>query len=143
MSIIDASERYQQERRPLILVGGKSFGHGTGQEWAAKATKLLGIQAVLAESFAPLFRTNLIRVGVLPLLLKTGLTVADLNFNGEETIHFAGLPEIDRFPGDIMMTIERRDDVERYMVICDIKSSVEMDIYRSGSIWSMIAKSSL
>ena len=143
LSVFDAAERYHRDGTPLILVGGKNFGYGSGQEWAAKSTKLFGIKAVLAESFAPLFRVNLLRVGVLPLVLKSGVSVADLKLDGEETIHFAGMPEIDHLPGEVMMTIERHDGVERYMVVCDIKTNEELEIFRSGSVWAALLKSSL
>ncbi|MGE4351293.1 MAG: aconitase family protein [Bdellovibrionales bacterium] len=136
MTIFDAAERYATEGTQPILVGGQNMGHGTGQEWAAKILRLMKVPVVLAESFDPIFQANLVRVGIMPLQLKTGVTLTELQFTGEETISFAGLSDIDHIPAEAMMTIERKDGVDRYMVLCGLKTNEEIDIYRNGSLWA-------
>ena len=91
MSIYDAAMRYQSEGRPLVVVAGKEYGTGSSRDWAAKGTKLLGVRAVIAESFERIHRSNLIGMGVLPLQFADGVSVESLGLTGEETITIAGL----------------------------------------------------
>ncbi|MDD2326532.1 MAG: aconitase family protein [Alphaproteobacteria bacterium] len=133
----DAASLYNDKNTPTFVAGGKNFGCGRLQEWAVKSLRLQNVYAVLAESFDPSFRKNLLRVGVLPLQLKSGITVTDLNLSGEEFIHLAGLPDIEQIPGQVMMTIDRSDGVERYMLLCRIDTAEEMAMYRYGSMWAM------
>jgi aconitate hydratase len=86
MSIYDASVKYRARNVPLIVVAGKEYGSGSSRDWAAKGTALLGVRAVIAESFERIHRSNLIGMGVLPLQLPEGETIESLGFTGEETI---------------------------------------------------------
>ncbi len=141
MTIFDAAENYRKENTPYIIVAGKNLGHGVHQEWAAKATRFLGVNIVLAESFAPMFRVNLLRLGVLPLQIKQGLTLEDLKLDGKETLSIAGIADMDRPPCEVMLTIEHPDTVERFMVHCDIKTPQELDMFRNGSLWAYTLRS--
>lgn len=133
LTFFDAAQRYRQDRVPLVIAAGQNYGAGRGQEWAAKATKALGVSIVIAESFAPEHRLNLIRVGLLPLQLKQGVALADLKLTGNETLSFAGLTEIISPPIEIMVTIDHADNVERYMLLCRLDTEDEVITYRHGS----------
>src|SRR5690606_27700912 len=84
MSIFDASMKYQADKTPLVIVAGKEYGTGSSRDWAAKGTILLGVKAVIAESFERIHRSNLVGMGVLPLVFKDGQTRQSLKFDGSE-----------------------------------------------------------
>jgi aconitate hydratase len=91
MSIYDAAMRYQSEQVPLIVIAGKEYGAGSSRDWAAKGTALLGVRAVIAESYERIHRSNLIGMGVLPLQFLDDETPASLGLNGQETYTISGL----------------------------------------------------
>ena len=91
MSIYDASMKYQADGTPLIVLAGKEYGTGSSRDWAAKGTLLLGVRAVIAESFERIHRSNLIGMGVLPLQFRAGETAAELGLTGDETFDIVGL----------------------------------------------------
>jgi aconitate hydratase len=91
MSIYDAAMRYKQEGTPLVVLAGKEYGTGSSRDWAAKGTMLLGVKAVIAESFERIHRSNLIGMGVLPLMFKEGQTALSLGLTGKETFEIIGL----------------------------------------------------
>merc|ERR1711998_785640 len=93
MSIFEAASRYQQDGTPLIVIGGKEYGTGSSRDWAAKGTALLGIKAVIAESFERIHRSNLIGMGILPLQFIDGLSHKKLNLIGDETFDVVGLED--------------------------------------------------
>src|SRR6267142_1348173 len=93
MSIFDASEKYQAEKVPLLILAGKEYGSGSSRDWAAKGPRLLGVRAVIAESYERIHRSNLVGMGVLPLQFKAGENAATLGLNGEETFDIDGLKE--------------------------------------------------
>ena len=92
-SIYDAAMAYQKDGVPLIILGGKEYGSGSSRDWAAKGTSLLGVKAVLAESYERIHRSNLVGMGVLPLQFKAGESAASLGLSGEEVFDFGGLVE--------------------------------------------------
>ena len=94
MSIFDASVRYQAEGVPLIVLAGKEYGSGSSRDWAAKGPRLLGIRAVIAESYERIHRSNLVGMGILPLQYKDGETAASLGLSGEELYTIGGLDEL-------------------------------------------------
>jgi aconitate hydratase len=94
MTIYDASMKYQQEGVPLVILAGKEYGSGSSRDWAAKGTRLLGVGAVIAESFERIHRSNLVNMGVLPLQFKAGVSVASLKLTGREVITIAGLANL-------------------------------------------------
>lgn len=136
MFLFDAAERYRRDNTPVTLVAGKNFGHGEGQEWAAKIIRFLGCHVVVAESFDPAFRIDLIRLGILPLQIKHGISVADMKLNGHEMISFAGIEEMERPPCEVMITIEQSDGIERYILHCDIATIEDLEMLRDGSLWA-------
>jgi aconitate hydratase len=91
MSIYDAAMRYKQEGTPLLVIAGKEYGTGSSRDWAAKGTMLLGVKAVIAESFERIHRSNLIGMGVLPLMFKEGQSAASLGLTGKESFEIIGL----------------------------------------------------
>ncbi len=91
MSIYDAAMRYKQEGTPLVILAGKEYGTGSSRDWAAKGTMLLGVKAVIAESFERIHRSNLIGMGVLPLMFKDGQNAASLGLTGKESFEIIGL----------------------------------------------------
>ena len=91
MSIFEASERYEKEGVPLVILAGKEYGSGSSRDWAAKGPQLLGVRAVLAESYERIHRSNLVGMGILPLQFKQGDTVKSLGLTGEETFDIEGL----------------------------------------------------
>src|SRR5579863_5626110 len=94
MSIYDASRRYQADGVPLIVLGGKEYGSGSSRDWAAKGTSLLGVRAVIAESFERIHRSNLIGMGVLPLQYADGQNAATLGLSGQEAVSITGLSSL-------------------------------------------------
>ena len=110
LPIYDAAMQYKKEGVPLVVFGGKEYGMGSSRDWAAKGTALLGIKAVIVESFERIHRSNLVGMGVLPLTFKDGATRHSLNLTGDETIDILGLDGL-RAGMDLMMKIHR--DVRR------------------------------
>ncbi|GAB5388840.1 MAG: aconitate hydratase AcnA [Alphaproteobacteria bacterium] len=135
MSIYDASMRYQDEGTPLIVVAGKEYGTGSSRDWAAKGTRLLGIKAVIAESFERIHRSNLVGMGVLPLVFKDGVSRETLGLDGSETFDLTGI-EGGITPGmDVTMTITRADgSTETVDLLCRIDTLDEVEYYRNGGI---------
>jgi aconitate hydratase len=91
MSIFDASVKYAERGVPLVILAGKEYGSGSSRDWAAKGPKLLGVRAVIAESFERIHRSNLVGMGILPLQFESGQNVESLGLTGEEVFSFAGL----------------------------------------------------
>ena len=141
MSIFDAAMRYAENQTPLIIVAGREYGTGSSRDWAAKGTLLLGVKAVLAESFERIHRSNLIGMGVLPLQFKQGDSRKSLDFDGTETID---LPEQDGplTPGqDVRLIIQRADGQKQdLMVTCRIDTADEAQYYLSGGILNHVLK---
>ena len=134
MSIYDAAMRYADENVPLIVIGGKEYGMGSSRDWAAKGTRLLGIRAVIAESFERIHRSNLVGMGVLPLLFPEGVDRHTLEFTGEEIIDLGGLDRITPRM-DLAMTIHRADGrTDRVQLICRVDTLDEVEYYRHGGI---------
>ncbi len=140
MSIYDAAMAYQAEGVPLIVIGGKEYGSGSSRDWAAKGTRLLGVRAVIAESFERIHRSNLVGMGVAPLQFLSGQNAASLGLTGEETYDIAGLVEgaARQFAGEarqLTVTARRTDgSVIRFPVICRIDTPQEVLYYQHGGI---------
>ncbi len=134
MSIYDAAERYRAENVPLVVFGGKEYGMGSSRDWAAKGTRLLGVRAVIAESFERIHRSNLVGMGVLPLLFPLGVDRRTLGLTGEEIIDLGGLDRI--VPRmDLAMIIHRPDGTtDTVDLICRVDTLDEVDYYRHGGI---------
>ncbi len=135
MSIYDAAMRYQQEGTPLVVIAGKEYGTGSSRDWAAKGTRLLGVKAVVVESFERIHRSNLVGMGVLPLQFKEGESAASLGLTGFETYDILGLGN-DMQPGQTF-TVRATDDAGKmteFEVISRIDTPVEVEYYRNGGI---------
>jgi aconitate hydratase len=135
MSIYDAAMRYQSERIPLVVVAGKEYGAGSSRDWAAKGPKLLGIRAVLAESFERIHRSNLVGMDVLPLQFKDGMTRKSLGLTGEEIFDIGGFSGGIKPGMDVSVTLKRPDGkVEIFGVTCRIDTLDEVAYFRHGGI---------
>ena len=109
MSIFDAAMKYQERGVPLVVIGGKEYGSGSSRDWAAKGTLLLGVKAVIAESFERIHRSNLVGMGVLPLTFKDGMTRKSLQLDGSEVFDIGGLAGGIRPRQDVPARITRAD----------------------------------
>ena len=134
LPIYDAAMQYKKEGTPLVVFGGKEYGMGSSRDWAAKGTALLGIKAVIVESFERIHRSNLCGMGVLPLTFKDGATRHSLNLTGDETIDILGLESLTAGM-DLMMKIHRASGaVDELAVKCRIDTADEVEYYRNGGI---------
>ena len=135
MSIYDASMKYQEAGTPLVVIAGKEYGTGSSRDWAAKGTRLLGVKAVVAESFERIHRSNLVGMGVLPLIFKDGVTRESLNLDGSETFDISGIAGDMKPQQDVSMTITRADgSSEDVALMSRIDTLDEVDYYRHGGI---------
>jgi aconitate hydratase len=145
MSIFDASEKYQQEGVPLLVLAGKEYGSGSSRDWAAKGPRLLGIRAVIAESYERIHRSNLVGMGILPLQFEDGQNAESLELSGEElyTIETPaeGLPK--RLAGNRRLTVsaERPDGPAiRFPVVIRIDTPQEVLYYENGGILQYVLR---
>ncbi len=143
MTIFEAAERYKAEGTPLIVLAGKEYGTGSSRDWAAKGTLLLGIEAVIAESYERIHRSNLIGMGVLPLQFQQGDSADSLGLTGREVYDI----EIDDNlqPGQEILVKAKADDgtVKVFNVICRLDTPVEVNYYRNGGILHTVLRSML
>lgn len=134
MPIYDAAMNYIEADTPLVVIAGKEYGTGSSRDWAAKGTRLLGVKAVVAESFERIHRSNLVGMGVLPLSFKGGVTRETLNLKGGETFDITGIENIT--PGcDLKMVVTYPDGSTKDVdLLCRIDTADELDYYRHGGI---------
>jgi len=134
MPLYDAAMKYQAEGTPLVVVAGKEYGTGSARDWAAKGTNLLGVKAVLVESFERIHRSNLVGMGVLPLQFKGDMTRKSLNLDGTEIFDITGINSLKPL-GDVSVTIHRANGkTETITVQCRIDTAGELDYYKSGGV---------
>ena len=128
LSVFDAAERYRKEGVPLVILGGKDYGSGSSRDWAAKGPMLLGVRAVIAESYERIHRSNLVGMGVLPLQFQKGQNAASLGLTGKEsfTIEMGELQP--------KMTLRVRADDKAFDVLARLDSNVEISYYTNGGI---------
>lgn len=141
MSIFDASMRYQEEGTPLVVVGGKEYGTGSSRDWAAKGTSLLGIKAVIVESFERIHRSNLVMMGVLPLQFKDGDSAESLGLSGYEVFDIDGVD--DNLQPQQEVRVRARDaagNEKAFDAIVRINSEVEIKYYRNGGILQAVVR---
>jgi len=131
MSIYDVAMRYQDEGTPLVVLAGKEYGSGSSRDWAAKGTRLLGIRAVIAESFERIHRSNLIGMGVLPLQFPDAMTAESLALSGEETFDIES-PEGKR---EVRVVARKPDGSQvEFNAAVRIDTPQEFEYYRNGGI---------
>jgi aconitate hydratase len=135
MSIYDASIKYQSEGTPLVVIAGQEYGTGSSRDWAAKGTRLLGVRAVVAQSFERIHRSNLVGMGVLPLQFKEGVNAQSLDLDGSETFDVTGLGGGIKPQQDVTLVIHRANGAtEKVPVKLRIDTPIEIDYYRHGGI---------
>ena len=134
LSIYDAATEYRDAGKPLVVIGGKEYGTGSSRDWAAKGTALLGVKAVIVESFERIHRSNLVGMGVLPLTFKDGMDRKSLALTGDETLDIIGLDDL--HPGmDLTLVIHRPDGTKTEVpVLCRVDTLDEVSYYRHGGI---------
>jgi aconitate hydratase len=143
MAIYDAAMRYRDEGVPLIVVAGKEYGTGSSRDWAAKGTRLLGIRAVVVESFERIHRSNLIGMGVLPLQFTGGTTRGDLKLTGEETFDIGGIAAGLKPRATLDLVVHRGGGQERVPLLCRIDTLDELEYFRHGGILHYVLRSML
>ncbi|WP_194973744.1 aconitate hydratase AcnA [Aquiflexum lacus] len=135
MTVYDASKKYRMENTPLIVLAGKEYGSGSSRDWAAKGTNLLGIKAVLAESYERIHRSNLVGMGVLPLQYKQGESAAYLGLNGSEQFSISGVASGLSPLKSLQFRAEKEDGtIKEFEVICRLDSAIEIEYYKNGGI---------
>jgi aconitate hydratase len=140
-SIYDASMAYQAKGTPLIVIAGQEYGTGSSRDWAAKGTNLLGVKAVVAQSFERIHRSNLVGMGVLPLQFKDGTTAQTLELVGTETYDIVGLDANIKPQQDLTLKITRKDGkIENVPVRCRIDTPIEIDYYQHGGILPFVLR---
>jgi aconitate hydratase len=136
MSIYDAAMRYIEQQIPLIVLAGKEYGSGSSRDWAAKGTRLLGVRAVIAESFERIHRSNLVGMGVLPLQFRAGESVQSLGLSGHERFTIAGLAG----DGEIPRELRVKADGKEFDVVVRIDTPKEQRYYRHGGILQFVLR---
>jgi aconitate hydratase len=136
MSIYDAAMRYIEQHIPLIVLAGKEYGSGSSRDWAAKGTRLLGVRAVIAESFERIHRSNLIGMGVLPLQFQEGESVKSLGLTGHEKFTVEGLSGVDEVPRELTV----KSDDKEFKVKVRIDTPKEQQYFRHGGILQFVLR---
>jgi aconitate hydratase len=139
MSIYDASVKYKAAGTPLVILAGKEYGTGSSRDWAAKGTMLLGVKAVIAESFERIHRSNLIGMGVLPLQFKDGQNAQSLGLTGKETFEIVGL---NRGAAKTVKVIAKAADgtMTEFEARLRIDTPKELDYYQHGGILQYVLR---
>lgn len=141
MTIYDAAMRYQMENTPLVVLAGKEYGTGSSRDWAAKGTNLLGVKAVIAESFERIHRSNLVGMGVLPLQFADGNSWKSLGLTGEESFDILGLHDQIR-PGERVKVraVKQDGSTVEFDTILRLDSQVDIEYYRNGGILQTVLR---
>jgi aconitate hydratase len=142
--IYDASQNYQAAGIPLVVLAGKEYGSGSSRDWAAKGTALLGVKAVIAESYERIHRSNLIGMGVLPLQFPAGENAASLGLDGTETFDIAGITALNdgSTPSTVKVTATKGDGTSvEFDAVVRIDTPGEADYYRNGGILQYVLRS--
>jgi aconitate hydratase len=135
LSIYDAAMKYQREGVPLVVIAGQEYGTGSSRDWAAKGTRLLGVRAVIAQSFERIHRSNLVGMGVLPCQFKDEVNAASLGLDGTETFDLLGVESGIKPRQDVTLVVHRASgEAEQVSVILRIDTPIEIDYYHHGGI---------
>jgi aconitate hydratase len=134
MTIFDAASQYIREHVPLLILAGKQYGSGSSRDWAAKTTKLLGVRAVIAESFERIHRSNLVAMGVLPLEFKQGESWKSLGLQGDEIYEVHGIASMKTPKGTLKVTANSKDRRTNFEVTARLDNEVEVEYFRDGGV---------
>ncbi|HCP00130.1 MAG TPA: aconitate hydratase, partial [Rhodospirillaceae bacterium] len=144
MSIYDAAIRYQDEKVPLVVIGGREYGTGSSRDWAAKGTRLLGVKAVIVESFERIHRSNLVGMGVLPLQFPEGTNRQTLELTGREVFNIVGVANGLEPRTTLGCTITYENSTTREVeLLCRIDTLDEVEYYRHGGILQYVLRNML
>jgi aconitate hydratase len=144
MTVFDASMKYQADGVPLVIIGGKEYGSGSSRDWAAKGTTLLGVKAVITESFERIHRSNLVGMGVLPMVFMEGENADSLGLKGDETYDIGGLSS-NLTPGKIVDVVATRPDGSKIQFKAKLRldSGVDVEYYKHGGILNYVLRNFL
>ena len=141
MAIYDASVSYQSAGVPLVVIAGKEYGSGSSRDWAAKGTFLLGVKAVIAESFERIHRSNLVNMGVLPLQFSAGTTMTSLGLTGTENYSLTGVSGLSKPRSEIQVRVVGDDGAtQEFSVIARIDTPEELTAFRHGGILPYVVR---
>jgi len=140
LSIYDAAMRYKAEDVPLVIFAGVEYGNGSSRDWAAKGTNLLGVRAVIAQSFERIHRSNLVGMGVIPFTLEEGTSWASLGLKGDETVEIEGIEDIKPRQKMVAKVTYADGNVLEVPVLCRIDTLDELDYYKSGGILQYVLR---
>jgi aconitate hydratase len=141
LSIYDAAVEYKNRGTPLVVLAGQEYGTGSSRDWAAKGTNLLGVRAVVAQSFERIHRSNLVGMGVLPLQFLEGTNAKTLNLDGSETYDVLGLASGLKPQQDLVLKITRRNGESVDVTVrCRIDTPIEVDYYQHGGILPFVLR---
>lgn len=143
MSIYEASMNYQAAGIPLIVLAGKEYGAGSSRDWAAKGPALLGVKAVIAESFERIHRSNLIGMGILPLEFETGINSQALGLTGEEIFGIEGVADNLALGKKLTVSAKNNQETKKFTVTCRIDTPAELSYYQHGGILHYVLRSLL
>jgi aconitate hydratase len=144
MSIFDAAMKYREENTPLVVLAGKEYGTGSSRDWAAKGTLLLGVKAVIAESYERIHRSNLVGMGLLPLQFKDGDSVESLGLSGHETFDITGLSDDMKPNAEMVVKAVKGDGSEViFNVITRLDTQIDIEYYRNGGILHTVIRNML
>jgi aconitate hydratase len=138
--IYDAAMAYQRENKPLVILGGKEYGTGSSRDWAAKGTALLGVKAIIAESYERIHRSNLVGMGVLPLVFKDGETWKSLGLDGSETFSIKGIANMT--PRKTLEVTARKTDGTKiqFSVTARLDTVVDVEYFENNGILPCILR---
>ncbi len=137
MTIYDAAQRYAEEAVPLVVIAGREYGSGSSRDWAAKGTALLGVRAVLAQSYERIHRTNLVALGVIPLQFREGDSPETLGLDGTETFTIRGLGELDVGSS---VTVELNGGERSFECLARLDAPADVTTYRAGGLLQMVMR---
>ena len=144
MSVYDAAVEYKRRKNDLVVIAGKEYGTGSSRDWAAKGTKLLGIKAVIAESFERIHRSNLVGMGVLPLQFKEGFDRRKLNITGAELVTVVNIDKGVKPRQEVSCEIKYKDGTSKTIkLLCRIDTENEIEYYRNGGILQYVLRNML
>ncbi|NER80478.1 MAG: aconitate hydratase AcnA [Leptolyngbya sp. SIO1D8] len=144
MSVFDAAMKYQHDKTDLIVLAGKEYGSGSSRDWAAKGTNLLGVKAVIAESYERIHRSNLVGMGVLPLQYKKGENAESLGLTGKEYFSIEGI-EAGLEPAKTLQVLAKSEDGKEtaFQVLCRLDSKIEVEYFKNGGILHYVLRNFL